>query len=702
MIRMKSEASGRGLGVLLTAVMAGCCLLTTATFVTDLQASVDEPEAAGAVLPRPRDMNADSLDEIDKRLQPEIAVLWDPAQTTSARMAAFEAVKPVIAELLNSADHRLTAQKLHRRVALIGGVLAAAEAKLDVIRPTAFQESARESAIQLDRALRRIRNGSLWVSYLQLQPLLREGVSLEQLQAFQSLANVTDEMDEAQREFVSRGDIQELNKLVEAAISEMTRPLDDSELRQELSLQLDRLVRGILQDEVLPVSTSTAEARSAWRVIRAQFPSAADALRPILNECCLGHNVHVAVAEPFVSRLIASSREESGKISERAMGATITGDQQTSVSVDAEFLPSDESARLNIFLQGTTHTEKVARKSPATVFSEGNHTFRVSKEVIFGGEQIELGRTQFSADINNRVRNFRTDYDGRLFGRAVRREAGRQISASQSATDAETRRQLQADLVPRFEQEVGGPFDELNAVLQSLRERGLGPDQIDASSTDSEMTLSLRSIGTDYLGGSVPPTGISAGDGVSVQLHQSMFNLLLGGLGLQGRVVNQNELTGEIEKALTEMLGREISLSRGTKSADSEQTEEEAADERETFFVFSETDPLRVQFAEGEVSVLIQTGIRQEGRAELAVHTIVIPIQIQLTEAGIELTPQRIRVLSAPITVANQLRKVIGSRISEQQLSATLNLSTAEGGEAKTVTVTNLQLADGWLTISLR
>lgn len=702
MIRMNSEASGRGLGLLLTVGMLSCCLLTTAAFVGDLHASVDETEQAAAPLPRPRDMSADSLDEIDKRLQPEIAVLWDPAQPTDARKAAYEAVKPVIAELLENADHRLTAQKLHRRVSLIGGVLGAAEAKLDVIRPSTFQESVRESARELDRNLRRIRNGSLWVRYLELPPLQREGTSVEQLQAFRDLASVTDEMDEAQREFVSRADIQELNKLVEAAISEMTRPLDDSALREELSVQLDRLVRGVLQDEVLPVSTSTAEARSAWRIIRAQFPSAADVLRPILNDSCLGHNVHVAVSESLVSRLIAASREESGKISERAMGATITGDQQTSVTVDAEFLPSDDSARLNIFLQGTTHTETVARKSPATVFSEGDHSFRVSREVVFGGPQIELGRTQFSADINNRVTNFRTDYDGRLFGRMVRREAGRRISGSQSETDAETRKQLQADLVPRFENEVGGPFNELNAVLESLRGRGLGPDQIDARSTDSGMSLSLRSIGTDYLGGSVPPTAISAGEGASVQLHQSMFNLLLGGLGLQGRVVDQNELTGEIEKALGEMLGREISLNRNAAPAASNESDEDAADERQTFFVFSETDPLRVQFADGEVSVLIQTGIRQEGREELAVHTIVIPIEVKLTEAGIQLTPQRIRVLSAPITVANQLRKVIGSRISEQQLSATLDLNTAEGGEAKTLTVTDLQLADGWLTISVR
>lgn len=703
MINTKCLAVGQKLGTLLGGSILTCSILISGMTVDDLQASTDEQrEAAVSLLPRPRDMNADLLDDVDDRLQPQIAILWDPSNSADARLQAAKEIEPVITGLLATDEHRALGLRLQRRILVITATLQAGQAPIDVSRPTAARDQVRNSAVELQRTLRRIRNGRLWVTYLNLDRLQEAEITEESLAAFRERATISDELDEAQRIFAARPDIQELNALAEAAVAELTRPVDDTTLRDELLAQLDQLLRGFLQDQVMPVSTGTAEARSAWRVIRAQFPQAADVLRPALNSSCLGHNVHVGVSETLVSRLVAATRQESGEISEYAMGARITGDQVTSVEVSADIVSSADSALLNFVLEGTMKTDTVARKSPATVFSEGNHSFRVSKLAQFGGPRIELEQAVFSADINNRVKSFQTDYDGRLFGRVVRREAGRRIAGSQGATNNETRRQIRSEIVPRFEEEVSAPFNDLNQVLQNLESRGLGPDQVDASSDEASMNLSLRSIGTDFLGGSSPPWALQAGDGASVQLHQSVFNLMLGGLGLQGRVIDENELTGEIEKALSELLGREISLGKAEAEATAAKDDEEDADSRQTSFVFSDTDPLRVQFNDGEVSILIQTGIRQEGRSELAVHTIVIPIEIGLTEAGIELSPQRVRVLSAPITVANQLRKVIGSRIEEQQLVATLNLPVADGETPKSITVTDLQVQDGWLMLSIR
>ena len=65
------------------------------------------------------------------------------------------------------------------------------------------------------------------------------------------------------------------------------------------------------------------------------------------------------------------------------------------------------------------------------------------------------------------------------------------------------------------------------------------------------------------------------------------------------------------------------------------------------------------------------------------------------------MTPRPVRVLSAPITVANQLRKVIGRRIKARESDAVMQLQS-DPDKQVSVTITRIELNDGWLTTEFR
>ena len=257
-----------------------------------------------------------------------------------------------------------------------------------------------------------------------------------------------------------------------------------------------------------------------------------------------------------------------------------------------------------------------------------------------------------------------------------------------------------------------GINDDLQKTLTALKAKNAAPDNISARSSGSHIAVSSRTIGSGRLGGSTQPVLPLPDEGGALQVHESVLNNALDALRLHGKVVPDDQLTAELEKALSELLQREVKLSKpadpaaapaDAQAAAAPAESADAADEPEksTAFIFSKADPLRVRFDNGELTLLIQAGIRQEGKADLPVHTIVVPIAISLADSKVVMTPRPVRVLSAPITVANQLRKVIGRRIKARESDAVMQLQS-DPDKQVSVTITRIELNDGWLTTEFR
>ncbi|MEI7701030.1 MAG: hypothetical protein WCK86_14620 [Planctomycetia bacterium] len=670
-----------------------------------LKAKQDEPEtpeAAGQSLPRPRDMNAETLDQVSTDLQARIAVIWDASQSAENRKQAIADAQPLIAALTGDSAKDSLRGRLQRRIGLIEAAMKAAA--VDNLQPSQvdYQGRLHSAVTALTESLNSVPNGNLWIAFLKLDTLSTPDASADAIKAMIERTTPTDEMSSEQRAFVLRPDIQELKSHAESAAAALMVFENDAAARVELDKQIDHLLRGILQNEVTPVVSSADKVRVAWRVIRARFPAAADTLRPVLNEHYFNNNLHLSISETLMARLISDYKTETGRVSDCILGAWVTGTQTTNVHVSVDVQPSTTTAKFDLKLDGNTKSDTVAQKDPATIWTTGNHYFWIDKAIEFNGSRIITSPSRFSVDTNSRTLGFRTKFDGiPLFGGIVRSMARQKIAESKPESEAETARRLRKDAVPKFDTEASNRFGTLDEDLQkthaALEAKGVAPDSVSARSSNTHVAVSSRTIGSSFLGGSVQPVAPLATEGGTIQVHESTLNGLLDALAFHGRVIPDDQLTPEIEKAMSALLQRDIKLKNGEQPAKTDEDPEHKA----TSFVFSKADPLRVRFDNGELTLLLQTGIRQEGRADVAVHTIIVPIAVSVAESKIVLTPKPIRVVSAPITVANQLRKVIGRRIQAKELEATTNLQ-ADSEKPLTLTITGIQLNDGWLTTEFK
>ncbi|MCA9056849.1 MAG: hypothetical protein KDA85_00060, partial [Planctomycetaceae bacterium] len=182
------------------------------------------------------------------------------------------------------------------------------------------------------------------------------------------------------------------------------------------------------------------------------------------------------------------------------------------------------------------------------------------------------------------------------------------------------------------------------------------------------------------------------------------LNNALDALGLNGQSVPENEMARKLESALSDLLQKDIKLTDGEPDPAANGQEAEAP----STFIFSQTDPLRVQFDNNQLVLFMRMGVAQEGKEEIPEQIIEIPINLSVADGKIILDPGRIGVTSLDepdklkqVTRANQIRRILSRRFERKEKDAKINLQP-ENEKGLEVTVTTLQTMDGWLTTEVR
>ena len=103
----------------------------------------------------------------------------------------------------------------------------------------------------------------------------------------------------------------------------------------------------------------------------------------------------------------------------------------------------------------------------------------------------------------------------------------------------------------------------------------------------------------------------------------------------------------------------------------------------------------------------MRAGVLQEGKEEIPEQIITIPIDMSLQDGKVVLEPGKIGIASKEeadrlkqITRANQIRRILSKRLERRELNATIDLQAA-GDKTLPLTVSMIQLLDGWLSAEL-
>lgn len=702
---LRRRAVRRALGTL---SLSAAMLAASTSANVSLHANQEETEAAPVEtgLAVPDDLSGEALEAIDAALAtslgPSLEIAFDAAKSSQERLAAAGEIER-IAQGINATSPALNVLKRHllRRSALIIAAVRASEASTEGSPANSHSAQLAQAVSETEAMLNAMSNGAGWLTYLHLADLQSGTASSEMKE--QAIRNLTtsESMNNAQLVFLNRPAFQNLKAALESAVAAEAPAADEAAARTALTNRINSLVSALLAYEKNALAVDAEKARTEWRSLRSRFPAAADVMRTVVNEHYFNHNVHFTVSEELLSRLISDYRTESGSIADCIMGAWVTGSQTTSVDVRADIRPSTTTARFDLSVNGNTQSNTKAQKSPATVWTNGNHYFWMNRSVFFDGRNVSATPANFSVDTNSRTVGLATKYDGIPIIRGiVRRMASQKIAESKPQADAMTADRMRDEALPKFQSETDSQFstgnDTLSKMLNSLERRGVGPDSISARSSNTQIAVSSRTIGISRLGGSLQPPSVLMSNGAAAQVHESALNNAIDALGFQGRDIPEKEFVTELEVALSDLFQREIKLTNGEPAP----VAEGEADEPPTVFLFSKSDPIRVRFDNGQIILQLRTGIRQEGKEEIPEETVTIPISMTLENGKIIVNPGNIAVTGRP-TRSVQIKRVLARRIVRKELSPTFDLQAA-GDKTLPVTVTHIELNDGWLTTEMQ
>ena len=461
------------------------------------------------------------------------------------------------------------------------------------------------------------------------------------------------------------------------------------------------------------LSSDATVVRDSYRALREANPEITNQLRPVLMQHYFNHNLHITLSEPLLSKLVADYQTKTGTVADCILGAWVTGSKVTDTHVSANIRPSASNGLFNLVVKGHTRTNTRGRKDPATIFTRGNHYFTINAPVTFNGQSLAAGNATIDVNTNNQTVGASTDFDGiPLFGSIARKIAISEARKKRGQSEAIAAYKLANEAIPEFQREVNNKFAEANKSLQDelikgLADKGVAPDAYSARSSETHLALSSRTMGTGRLGGSPQPFAPLPSTGIAFQLHETVLNNAIDGLNLNGREIPEDELVGELEKSLGELLQRDISLTDGDDVA-----AEEADDEPPATFVFSDTDPIRMRFEEGSVVLMLRTGIRQEGKDEIPEQKIAVPIGLSVEGGKLILSPpEKITdIVVAPIKSAsrlqqvaraNQIRRLLNAKLPRRELDPTITLPLSDTRDLD-LSLIDIQSSDGWLYTELQ
>jgi hypothetical protein len=597
--------------------------------------------------------------------------------------------------------------RLSRRVDLYEAILDTFEVNPDTERQaqiSAAGQSVADSVGALKTYLSGIQNSGPWLSYVSADELsgLANGGSVELSVATKAQSNLASagSLSEAQQSFLNRPAFDHLKSSLDAYVAAaQLEPVavDQTALRATLT----ELVAAIEAYEETRSSEFTNQIRTLYRTVRTQAGDGGQRIADALTSHYFNYNLRVVASESFINKVVSYEHKDTGRVDDFILGAKVDGTQWTTGRVSIDLKPSDDTALFNMAFNGTTQTSTQGVTDQATIFTSGYHTFSATKAIRFDGDRFTTSPAAIHVYPNNTTQGARTAVSGLpIVGGIADSYAVGEARKRKGESEAIAAYKLKNRLLPEFNQEVDAEFsrqsDELEKkLLTKLREAGLFPSARSNSTSETEMWISNRLMDDSQLGGDSSTFSVTSEKGVATHLHQTWLNNALAKLPLAGKSLTEKELIDEISKSIGTLLGRDLNLAADKKDEEPDNTK----------FVFPEADVLRVRIENGQLILILRTGLQPDGGEAIPTQEISIPLLFSIDGTDIVIEAGDVSV--APVEPANQLVQIpragiVRSRIQKalprRTIDRMIDLDREKGGPVK-LEVSRILPNSGWLSI---
>ncbi|WP_437192833.1 hypothetical protein [Planctomicrobium sp. SH527] len=577
-------------------------------------------------------------------------------------------------------------------------------------RLTPALAQVRTATANLQNDLRGFRNAKDWQEWANVAGLSK--LTPESTDVFAVVTAVKTKMDNtssyapAVQEFLKRDSFTQLEAALDGALKASSDPVafDSAALRESYA----KLLGVLAEYRTQPTLALEGEIRKLLEEIRSKSPDGGDRFANVLSRHYTNYNLRLVVTEGMINRLFQETRLENGLINERTSEANIRGYQCTRVTSRLDLVPNSLTASFRLTLSGIVTSRANGYTSQATIGTVGSHSFSASKFVNFDGVKFTSTAATVSASSNNQAVSARTRYSGMpLFGRiadnVAMREASERVPQSNATSAQRIRQQVGAELESESNKQLAKATSDLEAKTYArLRKFDLYPDVLSLSTTDNELMVYGRVMGSKEIAGSAPfPITNVPANGMVAQIHESLLSHSFDRLGLNGKELTEDQAREELSKSLTDLFGRSVTL----KKPEAAETDAEL---QANVLVFDKEDAVRFQIENDVVTIQIRAGLKRENGEEIPTQIITVPFTPSLANGKVVLTRGNVgvRPVTRPPNVAAQvaraqiMRRKIQSALPELTFDNTFEVKRE--GKIVRLQLVDLSAQGGWLQLALK
>ena len=596
-----------------------------------------------------------------------------------------------------------------------------AEAALDTLEIDGSQlvggkTKARSSALltsiqSLESYLTSIGNGSLWLPYFKVEELKAaltadpQG-STARAMASQAQANLMSRdyvLDADQKSFTHRPAFEAYAMAIDQFLSAAMWN-NSAEATTKLRSEFKAMAASL--DTFAVTGERAGELRQAFARIRFVAADGGDRLASSLQKRLFNYNLRIMVTEDFLNRLISENRTDQGPVNDCILGAKVDGCQITNTTVNVDLKPSNTTAKFDLRLNGHIQSNTQGVTPQVTVYTAGNHTFTATKEINFDGLVFSTSPARISVNPHNTTTGIATKFSNVPILRGiVHGIAAQGIAAKKGEAESIAASRVTDRVLPQFNREADSNFasqgDKLNRELfAGLRSTGLFPDAYSYQSTDRMLTINARLMSPNQVAADLPESGLMSVTGATALLHETVLNNSIDRIGIEGQTLTEAELRAKIESFLSQALNRPFKFDAPTPDESGEDEDEK----RLSAIIFASTDPIRIRVANDELTIVIRAGFKQEGKDDIPMREITVPISLEAQGKQIFAKRGNVLVSAAEgqgggVGINAVVRKKIQSVLPDRTVDGKIEFKTPD--KTAVAYVSKLTLVDGWIAVAI-
>jgi hypothetical protein len=452
----------------------------------------------------------------------------------------------------------------------------------------------------------------------------------------------------------------------------------------------------------------------------------------------MNYNLTAVSNDAELTKMIGETSQTTGPVTDFILGANVSGTEWTTTTVSVRLVPSNRSARILLVLDGIVQSSTVGVTSQANIYTSGYHRFGAEKEIIFDGENISTGPARMTyVQPSNTTTGASTQFSGfPIFGGIADSIAVREAEARRGQSEAIAADRIQTRVLPEVDSRVDKLIQDANSRLhrelhKRLKEAGVYPSTVRATTNESYLRLSAEIADKQELGGDVAPSIGYEKAGLVLQLHESLLSNSAHRMKFAGQSMTDDQVKAELERFLTLLAGRKVEIGKSMAKtttmplkavppvpggppapapapmpAPAPAAAPEGGSSDNSLLVFDNADPIRFTIENGEVSLILRAGIKQEGKEDIPTQSITIPLR--LTVKGNQVIVDRGTVQVAPATAnADRAQQVVRAGVMRKKLESVFKPMALDGvihvprqGKADAdLTISDIKAFGGWLTI---